>query len=168
MSYPIEISEKLKPLIEAMHKGLYYNSSDEELMKVQTLCLERLYAFNATKPNEPKLREQRLRELLAEMGENCYVEPPLHANWGCHTHFGNNVYANFNRGNAYALLADYTAAISCFNKAIEAKPDLGQAYYNRGLAYLQLGNKARGMADLSKAGELGILPSYNIIKRMNR
>ncbi len=79
-----------------------------------------------------------------------------------------NVYANFNRGNAYALLADYTAAISCFNKAIEAKPDLGQAYYNRGLAYLQLGNKARGMADLSKAGELGILPSYNIIKRMNR
>ena len=96
MSYPIEISEKLKPLIEAMHKGLYYNSSDEELMKVQTLCLERLYAFNATKPNEPKLREQRLRELLAEMGENCYVEPPLHANWGCHTHFGNNVYANFN------------------------------------------------------------------------
>ena len=34
--------------------------------------------------------------LLAEVGENCYVEPPLHANWGCHTHFGNNVYANFN------------------------------------------------------------------------
>ena len=34
--------------------------------------------------------------MLAEVGENCYVEPPLHANWGCHTHFGKNVYANFN------------------------------------------------------------------------
>ena len=37
-----------------------------------------------------------LNKLLANMGENCYIEPPLHANWGCHTHLGNNVYANFN------------------------------------------------------------------------
>ena len=37
-----------------------------------------------------------LKEILAEVGENCYVEPPLHANWGINTHFGNNVYANFN------------------------------------------------------------------------
>ena len=33
---------------------------------------------------------------MAEIGENCYIEPPLHANWGKYTHFGNNVYANFN------------------------------------------------------------------------
>ena len=24
-----------------------------------------------------------------------YIEPPLHANWGCHTHLGDHVYANF-------------------------------------------------------------------------
>ena len=29
------------------------------------------------------------------MGESCYIEPPLHANWGIHTHFGDRVYANF-------------------------------------------------------------------------
>ena len=35
--------------------------------------------------------------MFAEIGENCYIEPPLHANWGGkHCHFGNNVYANFN------------------------------------------------------------------------
>ena len=28
--------------------------------------------------------------------DSCYIEPPLHANWGKYTHFGNNVYANFN------------------------------------------------------------------------
>lgn len=46
--------------------------------------------------------------------------------------------------------------------------DLGEAYYNRGYLYLMLGNKDAGIADLSKAGELGIVPSYNLLKRMTR
>ena len=79
-----------------------------------------------------------------------------------------NVYAHFNKGNAYMLQGDYTSAISCYSTAIELKPDLGEAYYNRGLMYLRMGNKALGIADLSQAGELGVLPSYNILKRMTR
>lgn len=35
--------------------------------------------------------------MFAEIGEGCYIEPPLRANWGGrHVHFGKNVYANFN------------------------------------------------------------------------
>lgn len=35
--------------------------------------------------------------MFAEIGENCYIEPPFHANFGgAHVHFGKNVYANFN------------------------------------------------------------------------
>jgi len=79
-----------------------------------------------------------------------------------------NVYAHYNMGNAHMLQGDLTSAISCYTSAIELKPDLGQAYYNRGLMYLRMGNKSQGIADLSKAGELGILPSYNVLKRMNR
>ena len=79
-----------------------------------------------------------------------------------------NVYAYFNKGNAFMLQGDYTSAISCYTRSIELKPDLGEAYYNRGLMYLRLGNKPSGVADLSKAGELGVLPSYNVLKRMNR
>ena len=79
-----------------------------------------------------------------------------------------NVYAHYNKGNAYMLQGDYTSAISCYSSAIELKPDLAQAYYNRGLMYLRMGNKTLGVADLSKAGELGVLPSYNILKRMTR
>lgn len=79
-----------------------------------------------------------------------------------------NVYAHFNKGNVYVLQGDYTSAISCFTTAIELKPDLAEAYYNRGLMYLRLGNKTSGIDDLSKAGELGILPSYNVLKRMTR
>ena len=79
-----------------------------------------------------------------------------------------NVYAHFNKGNAYMLQGDYTSAISCYSAAIDYKPDLGEAYYNRGLMYLRMGNKTLGVADLSKAGELGVLPSYNVLKRMTR
>lgn len=79
-----------------------------------------------------------------------------------------NVYAVFNKGNAYMMLKDYTSAISCYTKAIEMKSDLGEAYYNRGLMYLRMGNRERGVADMSKAGELGIMPSYNVLKRMSR
>lgn len=79
-----------------------------------------------------------------------------------------NVYAHFNKGCVYMLMNDYTAAISAFSNAIDLKPDLGEAFYNRGLMYLKMGNKELGLADLSKAGELGILPSYNVLKRMNK
>ena len=79
-----------------------------------------------------------------------------------------NVYAHYNKGNAYMLQGDYTAAISSYTTAIQLKSDLGEAYYNRGLLYLRMGNKTLGVADLSKAGELGVLPSYNILKRMTR
>ena len=77
-----------------------------------------------------------------------------------------NVYAIFNKGNMYMQMQDLTSAMRCYTDAIEIKPDFGEAYYNRGLVYLQLGNKAKGVEDLSKAGELGILPSYNVLKRM--
>ncbi len=37
-----------------------------------------------------------LRGMFAEIGEDCYIEPPFYANWGGrHVHFGDRVYANF-------------------------------------------------------------------------
>lgn len=81
---------------ERMKSGKIYFCTDEELAKEQLRRLDRLYDFNQTRPSEMPKRMALLKEILAEVGENCYVEPTLHANWGCHTHFGNNVYANFN------------------------------------------------------------------------
>lgn len=76
--------------------------------------------------------------------------------------------AHYNLGNLMVESGDMTSAISAYNRAIELKPDMGEAYYNRGFVYLRLGNKEAGVADLSKAGELGIVPSYNLLKRMGR
>ena len=76
------------------------------------------------------------------------------------------VFAWFNKGNIYYSIGDYTSAMQCYSEAIRIDPDFGQAYFNRGLSYLQAGNKVQAFSDLSKAGELGVLPSYNILKRM--
>jgi len=82
---------------EKMHNGMLYNDQgDPELMAEQRACLEKLYEFNATRPSEQEKRKKLLSEMFAEIGEGCYIEPPLHSNWGGkHVHFGDNVYANF-------------------------------------------------------------------------
>lgn len=79
-----------------MHSCSLYLPDGAEIMAEQTKCLEKLYDYNATRPSEGEKRTRLLREMFAEIGENCYIEPPFHANWGGHhVHFGDCVYANF-------------------------------------------------------------------------
>ncbi len=87
----------MKAAIERMHTGDLYLPGDAEIMKIQTKKLEMLYDFNQTRPSEMEKRTELLKEMFAEIGENCYIEPPFHANFGGgHCHFGDNVYGNFN------------------------------------------------------------------------
>lgn len=82
---------------EKIHSGKVYYPSGDEIMTEQLSYVDKLYDFNMTRPTELKKREEMLKEMFWEIGENCYIEPPFHANWGGHhVHFGNNVYANFN------------------------------------------------------------------------
>lgn len=97
---------------DKMHSGRIYNCEDEEVMALQMLCLERLYDFNATRPSETEKRTAMLKEMFAEIGEGCYIEPPLRSNWGGrHVHFGHHVYANFNLtlvDDTHIYVGDYT------------------------------------------------------------
>lgn len=79
-----------------MNSGQIYDPTEERFAKRQAECLEILYDFNQTRPSESEKRQLLLQQLFAEIGSNCYIKPPLRANWGCHTHMGNNVYVNFN------------------------------------------------------------------------
>jgi galactoside O-acetyltransferase len=82
---------------ERKAKGLPYRYDDPEIMGEQLAYMEKLYDFNATRPLEQEKRQQLLKEMFAEIGEDCHIEPPLHANWGCHhVHFGSGIYVNFN------------------------------------------------------------------------
>lgn len=83
-------------ILRRMHGGGIYFCDDERLAAEQLDCLETLYDYNATRPHEAEKRKELLKKLLAEVGDGCYIEPPLRANWGRHTRVGKNFYANFN------------------------------------------------------------------------
>ena len=95
-----------------MHTGELYFPGDKEIMARQLQCLERLYDFNATRPSEMERRQKLLKEMFFEIGENCYIEPPFHSNFGGgHVHFGKNIYANFNLtlvDDTHIYVGDYT------------------------------------------------------------
>ncbi len=75
-------------------------------------------------------------------------------------------YAYYNRANLNFSQQRIHDAIADYDEALQLQPDLADAYFNRGLAHLKIGNEAQGRADLSKAGELGVMAAYNILKRM--
>lgn len=82
---------------ERMVQGLIYDPMDPEIMEEQSGYQDALWEFNRLKPTEIEKKLQYMRETFAECGENCYIELPLHANWGGHhLHLGSGVYANSN------------------------------------------------------------------------
>ncbi|MEA5062636.1 MAG: tetratricopeptide repeat protein, partial [Petrimonas sp.] len=76
------------------------------------------------------------------------------------------IFAYYNMAEIYSLEKDYRAAIDSYSKALKLEPQFAEAYFNRGLSRLSIGETALGLDDLRKAGELGIVESYSIIKRM--
>lgn len=102
----------MNSMADRMHTGELYLPNDGSIVTEQVKCLDKLYDYNMTRPSEQQRREELLREMLAESGEGCYIEPPFHANWGGkHVHFGNYVYANFNLtlvDDTHIYVGDYT------------------------------------------------------------
>lgn len=99
-------------IYEKMHQTKLYNAGEADLVEEQTGYLDKLYDFNQTRPTEGEKRTKMLKEMFAEIGENCYIEPPFHANFGGHhVHFGTGVYANFNLtlvDDTHIYVGDYT------------------------------------------------------------
>ena len=111
---------------ERIHTGELYLPLDEEILTAQLRCLERLYDFNATRPSEQEKRQKLLKEMFAEIGEGCYIEPPLHSNFGCtNVHFGKNIYANFNltlADDTFIYVGDYVMFAPNVTVATAAHP----------------------------------------------
>jgi tetratricopeptide (TPR) repeat protein len=74
-------------------------------------------------------------------------------------------FAHFNLGCIFSAIERYEDAERSFTKAIICKDDFTEAYYNRGLLRLLLGETREGCEDMSRAGELGMNDAYNVIKR---
>ena len=80
-----------------MHTGQLYFCTDPALAEDQTAAQELMYEYNHTRPGQQALRQTLLKQMFAQIGENTFIQPPFHANWGGKfAHFGHDVYANFN------------------------------------------------------------------------
>ena len=68
----------------------FFNPNIKELVGFQMSCLEKMYDYNQTRPSQMEKRAELIKEMFAEAGEGCYIEPPFYANWGGrHVHLGN-------------------------------------------------------------------------------
>ena len=110
-----------------------------------------LKASSATAKQDPALKTLRV---IADLDRAIQLD-------------ADNQYLYYNRGCANLTRKDYMHAIDDFTRAVNIDPNLAEAYYNRGLARVHNGLRAEGIADLSKAGELGLYSAYSVIKRVS-
>lgn len=108
-------------------------------------------AFTKSK-NENNLTNDALEDILTDYAVVLYMNPDFS-------------FCYFNRGNIYCINEKYLSALEEYNKALSIEPEFAEAYYNRALVRILLNDVEGGAKDLSKAGELGIEESYNVIKR---
>lgn len=81
---------------EKMKSEKVFFADTPELLAIQEKQFEILYDYNHARPGEHEKKNALLHQFFGDLGEDCYFEVPLHANWGLNTHVGKNVYANFN------------------------------------------------------------------------
>ncbi len=73
-----------------------------------------------------------------------------------------NVYQS--RANAKQRLLDRKGALGDYNKAIKIDPHFAEAYFNRGILEIRMGDKNNACRDLYKAGELGFEEAFEAIE----
>lgn len=127
-------------LFPQLHGGEIYDPGDEAMIQAQLECQQLLYQYNATRPDQGPLRRQLLEQMLAEAGENCWVEPPMHANWGGrHLHLGDWVYINSGLtalDDTHIYIGEHTMIGPNVTLASAAHP-LSPAMREKGLQYNQ-------------------------------
>lgn len=81
---------------EKMKSGKLYTDMEEHLAAERDRGKELVYDYNQTRPSETKKRREILGKLLGSVGDEVWLEPPIHFAYGSRTHIGNYFYANFN------------------------------------------------------------------------
>jgi maltose O-acetyltransferase len=80
---------------EKMLNGELYNAADPELRKERLNARRLSRLFNESLETEDNKRTELLKELFGSTGENLYIEPTFHCDYGYNIHVGENFYANF-------------------------------------------------------------------------
>ena len=118
----------------------------------RSVCLAMSGEFNSAQGVNGTIAASRA---LADMEAACRLSPQ-------------NAYLYYDLGNLYVARKNYAEAIRQYDRAIELNPSIAEAFYNRGLALSESGDKAKAAVSLSKAGELGLFDAYSLLKQMNQ
>ena len=78
--------------------------------------------------------------------------------------YGQTADAYYNRGLTKSKLEDDRGAIADYSIAIELNPNEANFYFNRGIVRMLFDEKDEYCMDFSKAGELGLVYAYDMIK----
>lgn len=80
---------------EKLKQGLMYNDFDKDLFDRRVRAKSVFKEYNKTDDSEVEKRQELLRELFANIGENVWIEPDFKCEFGKNISIGNNVYINF-------------------------------------------------------------------------
>lgn len=87
------MSEKTE--MQKMKDGELFWNSDAEIGAVKKRARALADRFNATTEEEPEKRLALLKELLGDCGDDIFIKPPFHCDYGFNIHVGRNFFANF-------------------------------------------------------------------------
>lgn len=81
---------------EKMLAGEPYFANGKQLFTERLHARNILFKINNLPPHKLKERAALFAELFAEVGKNCFIEPPFYCDYGYNITIGKNFFANFN------------------------------------------------------------------------
>lgn len=81
---------------KAMQGLLYNNNFDEELISERLDCQTKCQEYNQLSPKAKEKREQLIKDIISDIGDNFLIEQPFHCDFGYNIHIGKNFYSNYN------------------------------------------------------------------------
>ena len=81
---------------EKMLDGQLYDCGDAELLALWHRAKDLARDYNLTNSSDTKRKSELLNELLGKVGNQLWITPPFHVDYGCNIYFGNNCEVNMN------------------------------------------------------------------------
>ena len=79
---------------EKMLAGELYDCGDAELLALWHRAKDLARDYNLTNSSDTKRKSELLNELLGKVGNQLWITPPFHVDYGCNIYFGNNCEVN--------------------------------------------------------------------------
>ncbi len=81
---------------ERMNKELPYKAWLDGLSEERLDLRKKVYTYNNIEPGNYEKQVGLIKEIFGQTGENIFVEPPFHCDYGYNIIVGDNFYSNFN------------------------------------------------------------------------